>query len=130
MYADIQIQKSKCFKSLNFIKLQFRIMSLSDSGSIRIKGGKNNLGTLIFFSVSLQFTSSVIKTFILRGKLGSLRKLKSGHSASLSSRPGYAPSALGLWKNTVSNRKKSSHRVHLAAGLKEAIFEKRCVVGT
>jgi len=72
----------------------------------------------------------VIKTFILRGKLGSLRKLKSGHSASLSSRPGYAPSALGLWKNTVSNRKKSSHRVHLAAGLKEAIFEKRCVVGT
>lgn len=42
--------KSKCFKSLNFIMFQFRIMSLSDSGSIkRIKGGKNNLGTVIFF---------------------------------------------------------------------------------
>lgn len=70
-------------------------MSLSDSGSI--KGGKQ-FGYCHFFPSfsTLQFTSSVVKTFKLQGKLGSLRKLKHGHSASLSSRPGYAPSALGL----------------------------------
>lgn len=88
--------KSKCFKSLNFIMFQFRTMSLSDSED---KGGKT-IWVLSFFSSfsTLQFTSSVVKTFKLQGKLGSLRKLKHGHSASLSSRPGYAPSALGLWR--------------------------------
>lgn len=75
---------------------QFRIMSQwLDKED---KGGQKQFGYCHLFSLSLslQFTSNVIKTFILRGKLGSLRKLKSDHSASLSSRPGYAPSALGL----------------------------------
>lgn len=63
MYGDIHIQKSNSFKSLNFIMLQFRTMSLSDSIK-RIKGGKNNLGTSFFFSflLFLQFTSSMVKT--------------------------------------------------------------------
>lgn len=76
------------------------------------KGGKTiQVRSYFFLFLSLQFTSSVVKTFKLRGKLGSLRKLKHGHSASLSSRPGCASSALGLWRERERKALSQHYRV-------------------